>query len=107
MKWASVVDTNVSLRHAIEQAADKLLAALDGHEPNLLLAFVSDHHATLYDEVPALLVREFESAHIVGCSGSGVIGGANEVEDRPALALIGAVLPGVHIRAKRRRSVPA
>ena len=99
MKWASVIDTNVSLKVAIESAADKLLAALGGQEPNLLLVFVSDHHVTLYDEVPALLARDFESAHIIGCSGAGVIGGANEVEDRPAVALVGAVLPGVRIRA--------
>lgn len=99
MKWASIVDTSASLSTAVEQAADQLFAALDKQEPNLVLAFVSEHHAALYEELPALIAREFESAHLVGCSGTGVIGAAGEVEDRPAITLIGALLPGVRIRA--------
>src|SRR4051794_15742478 len=99
MKWASVVDTNASLPVAIEQAADQLHAALGEHEPNLLLVFVSEHHAAHYEELPTLIAREFESAHVVGCSGTGIIASAAEVEDRPALALVGAAMPGVRIRA--------
>jgi small ligand-binding sensory domain FIST len=76
-----------------------LHAALGEQEPNLLLAFVSEHHAARYEELPLLLAREFEGAHIVGCSGTGVIASAAEVEDRPAVALVGAMMPGVRIRA--------
>ncbi|MET0985815.1 MAG: FIST N-terminal domain-containing protein [Steroidobacteraceae bacterium] len=99
MKWASIVDTSASLSTAVEQAGDQLFAALGKQEPNLVLAFVSEHHAALYDELPALVAREFDSAHLVGCSGTGVIGAAGEIEDRPALVLMGALLPGVRIRA--------
>jgi small ligand-binding sensory domain FIST len=99
MKWASALDSSASLHTAVEQAADQLFTALGKQEPNLVLAFVSEHHAALYDELPGLVAAEFESAYLVGCSGVGVIGGAGEVEDRPAVSLVGAVLPGVKIRA--------
>src|SRR5262245_6491914 len=104
MKWASIVDTSASLSTAIEQAADQLFAALGKQEPHLVLAFVSEHHAALYDELPALIASEFDSAQLVGCCGTGVIGAAGEIEDRPAVALVGALLPGVRIRATHLES---
>jgi small ligand-binding sensory domain FIST len=99
MKWASTVDTSAPLNAAVEQAADRLFNALGKQEPHLVLAFVSEHHAPLYDELPALIRREFESAQLVGCCGTGVIGATSEIEDHPGLALVGALLPGVRIRA--------
>lgn len=109
MKWASILDTNAALQTAIEQASDRLLAALGEQEPNLLLVFVSEHHAASYDRVPELLAAEFEAAHVVGCSGAGIIASGGEIEDRPAIVLVGAVLPGVRIRGTHLESedVPA
>jgi small ligand-binding sensory domain FIST len=97
MKWTSTVETDSSLDVAVERAAATIFKDLDKREPDLVIAFISTEHAPQYESLPALLAREFESAFIFGCCGEGVIGAGQEVEDRPAIALTAAVLPGVTI----------
>lgn len=98
MRWASAIDTESPLQAAVSRGAAKLFAELGKQEPDLLIAFVSTQHAAHFDELPRLLQREFESSLLFGCCATGVIGGGREVEDRPALSLTGAVLPGVRLK---------
>ncbi|MFT3752605.1 MAG: FIST N-terminal domain-containing protein [Paludibacter sp.] len=97
MQWASVSATHDSLPEAVAQAADRLLEALSGREPDLVLVFASASFATHFAALPGLLRREFDNAQLYGCLGVGVIGNARELEQQPALALIGAVLPEVQL----------
>jgi small ligand-binding sensory domain FIST len=64
---------------------------------DLLVVFVSPHHATEYDRVPELVRNEFPEGALIGCSGGGVIGGGREVENRPGLAMTVAHLPDVEV----------
>ena len=98
MRWASAVDTDNSLRAAVEHAAETVFLGLGRQEPDLAVVFVSSEHAAHFDAIPALLQREFENVFVFGCSGGGVIGGGREIEDRPAFSLTGAVLPGVRLK---------
>lgn len=98
MRWASAVDTDSSLRAAVERAAETVFLGLGRQEPDLAVVFVSAEHAPHFDAVITLLRREFESAFVFGCCGGGVIGGGREIEDRPALSITGAVLPGVRLK---------
>jgi small ligand-binding sensory domain FIST len=98
MRWASAVDTDNSLRAAVEHAAESVFLGLGRQEPDLAVVFVSAEHAAHFDAVPALLKREFENVFIFGCCGGGVIGGGREIEDRPAFSITGAVLPGVRLK---------
>ena len=98
MRWASAVDTDSSLDSAVERAAETLFLGLDRQEPDLVIVFVSAEHAPRFDAVCELLRREFESAFLFGCCAGGVIGGGREVEDRAALSLTGALLPGVKLK---------
>lgn len=98
MRWASTVDTDSSLQSAVEHASERILNGLDRKEPDLLVAFVSPDHAAEFERLGKLLRNEFDKAFLFGCCASGVIGGGREVEDRPALALTGAVLPGVRMK---------
>src|ERR1041384_4143634 len=41
------------------------------------------------------------AATVIGCSGSGIIGDAREIEDRPAVSVTAAELPGVTCTAFR------
>jgi small ligand-binding sensory domain FIST len=99
MKWASTVATETSLDQAVERAAMKIFAELD-QEPDVLFVFVKTERPVDLARVPALLRAEFESSLIFGCVGDGAIGSGKEIEEGSALALIGAVLPGVELRAK-------
>ena len=98
MRWASAVDTDNSLTAAVDHAAEKLFNDLGKQEPDLLTVFVSGQHAPYFEQLPDLLRREFDGAFLFGCCATGVIGGGREVEDRPGLALTGAVLPGVRMK---------
>ncbi len=98
MRWASAIDTDVSLQAAIERAAEKIFTDLGRQEPDLLIVFVSHQHAARFAAVSELLHREFENTFLFGCCGTAGIGGGREVEDQPAVSLTGAVLPGVKLR---------
>ncbi len=74
---------------AAREAATRLGAA-----PSLAVVFASPHHA---DEAPALLAAVREAAGVeraIGCVAEAVVGGPREVEDRPAVAVWLAALPG-------------
>lgn len=98
MRWASAVDTDPVLSSAVERAAETIFLGLGRQEPDLLIAFVSSHHSPRFDLLPELLHREFENSYVFGCCAGGVIGAGREVEDRPALSLTAAVLPGVSFK---------
>ena len=97
MKWSSSVSESESLGDAVSECASELLAGLGSEPPDLLLAFVSAHHAGEFDDVPALVREHVGGGTLVGCSGGGIIGAGREVEHRPGFALAAARLPGVDL----------
>jgi small ligand-binding sensory domain FIST len=98
MKWSSVLSERVETDDAVVEAATQLGQQLGRAEPDLVVAFVSPHHAGAYDTVSARVRDIFPRALLLGCSASGVIGAGHEVEERPALSLTAASLPGVQLR---------
>ncbi|MBM3957754.1 MAG: hypothetical protein FJ313_06840, partial [Gemmatimonadetes bacterium] len=98
MRWSSAVSDAPSIGDAVQQACARVAEGLDGRAPDVVFVFVSAHHAGGYDSVPALLREHLGDASVVGCSAAGVIGGGQEVERRPGLAVAAAHLPGVEVR---------
>ena len=98
MRWASALSEEPIVEVAAECARRELQSELGDIEPDLVLVFVSEHHAADYEEVLGMLRRAVPSAVLIGCSGGGVVGAGREVEHAPALSLTAAVLPGVDIR---------
>jgi small ligand-binding sensory domain FIST len=99
VQWASTVATAAHLEDALEEGLESVHADLGGATPDLVVAFA---HADYGDHLPRLVrgVRDrYPDAALIGCSADGVIGGAVEVEDQPALSLTAAVLPGVELQA--------
>lgn len=97
MLWLATLSTQQAYGLDVEAAARDLEDRLGGREPDLVMVFVSHHHAPILRTTAAFLLRRFERAVIVGVTGSGVIGGGREVEGAPAVAMVGACLPGVEI----------
>jgi small ligand-binding sensory domain FIST len=97
MKWTSSAADDATLEQAITRAAADVSAHLGGAAPDLIVAFVSSHHAAGFERVPRLIAAELGSGLLVGCSAGGVIGGGREIEQRPGVSLTAAVLPGVTI----------
>jgi small ligand-binding sensory domain FIST len=98
MKWASALSERAETAAAVGETAAALARQLGDDEPDLVVAFVSPHHADAYEAVPVGVQAAFPRALLVGCSASGVIGAGREVESRAALSLTAASLPGVRLR---------
>ena len=97
MKWASAISEQPDLEQAVEECTSKILEQLENDVPNLAVTFVSPHHQSEYDRVVGLVRQRLGSSSVLGCSGGGIIGNGQEVEQRPALSITAAVLPGVEI----------
>jgi small ligand-binding sensory domain FIST len=64
---------------------------------HLAVIFVSPHYQADYDSVPDLVRQGLGPVVVLGCSGGGIIGDGQEVEQRPAVSITVASLPGVEI----------
>jgi small ligand-binding sensory domain FIST len=98
MKWASAAADDASLESAIRRAAVDVRTQLGGCAADLVVAFVSSHHAAAFERVPAVIAAELGGGMLIGCSAGGVIGGGREIEQRPGVSISAAYLPGVTIR---------
>ncbi|MBM4270070.1 MAG: hypothetical protein FJ144_26290 [Deltaproteobacteria bacterium] len=98
MKWRTAASDRPDLAGAVREAAANLHRELGSAEPNLILLFLSEHHRDAYRDAATLVGSEFGSSMILGCSARSVIGGGQEIEDRPAVSLTAACLPGVTLR---------
>jgi small ligand-binding sensory domain FIST len=106
VRWASALSEQPITAEAVAEAAAALRRELR-EEPDLVLVFASPHHATSYGIVPDLCGAAFPGALVVGCSGAGVVGGGREIEQKAALSITAAHLPGVALSPLRFEEAPA
>ena len=97
MKWASSISEQTNLEDAINECIAILQTQMQDEVPHLAVAFVSPHHQAGYDRVSELIRQGLDSVVVLGCSGGGIIGNGQEVEQRPAVSITAANLPGVEI----------
>jgi small ligand-binding sensory domain FIST len=97
MEWASAVSSSPRLDDALEEATTVVASALDHVRPDLLVVFVAPQYGPDVVGLPRRFGERFPGAALIGCTGGGVIGDGREIEQRPALSVTGAVLPGVDI----------
>jgi small ligand-binding sensory domain FIST len=97
MRWGSALSTHAETAAALSEVTAAVRRDLDGARADLLLTFVSAHHAPRFELVLSALRESFPQARLAGCSAAGVIGGGHEAEARPALSLTAAWLPGVQL----------
>ena len=99
MKWASAISEQLELESAIEECVAALRSQLDGEAADLAVVFASSHFHQNYDAIPELVRQELgtEAGHplVLGCSGGGIIGNGQEVEQSQALSITAASLPAV------------
>ena len=101
MKWASAISEQTSLESAIDECVANLQGQLDGDTPDLAVVFVSSHFHQNFEAIPQLVSQGLGSGDrsplILGCSGGGIIGNGQEVEQSPALSITAASLPDVTV----------
>ena len=97
MKWSSAVSEKLSLNEAVAECASEIREDLGVDRPDLVVVFVSAHHASEYTDVPVLVSEHLGESTLIGCSAGGVIGAGREVEHSPGVALTAACLPDVKL----------
>src|SRR5258708_13635324 len=97
MRWASALSQDPGTPQAVAEAVAALRRELGDERADLVVAFVSPHHRAADARIPELVAAELPGALLVGCTGGGVIGAGHEVEERAAVSLTAAALPGVEI----------
>jgi small ligand-binding sensory domain FIST len=81
---------------AATEAASRLGAKLD-HTPDLLMVFVTPHHAQRMGMIADTLRDTINANHMIGVSAASVMSGTSEINDSPGIALLACNLPGVRI----------
>lgn len=97
MKWVCAISTKVSLEAAVEDVVQQVLAGLDGSSADFGLLFISNTFTSDAPRLLPLLAENIQITNLIGCSGGGIIGGDQELEDKPALSLMVGHLPGAQI----------
>lgn len=99
MKWASSISTQPRFADAFSETLEALTRQLEGHAPDIVVAFLTREFAAENARLAHLLRAEWPDVALFGCSASGVIGAGHEIEEAPAISLTAAVLPGVAVRS--------
>ncbi len=99
MKWASAISEEPSVESAIDECVASLKEQLGNATADLAVVFASSHYHQNYEAVPQLVRQSLGNGDstplILGCSGGGIIGNGQEVEQNPALSITAASLPDV------------
>jgi len=97
MKFASAISTKVDLIDLVQDLAQQVRADLGPEKIDLALLFVHPRLLGENDGWAENVRRGLGARHLVGCTGSGIIGGRHEYEHTPAVSLLAAQLPGVEV----------
>jgi small ligand-binding sensory domain FIST len=95
MRWASAISDRAAPADALDDAVASVRGRLD--RIDFAIAFASPQLA--HELAPRL--SSVTAGTVLGCSGAGIIGGTREIEDRPAVSITAAELPGVTCKAFR------
>jgi small ligand-binding sensory domain FIST len=92
-------ETTAALAEIVDSLSSRLAEAARPGRADLVLAFVSPHHAPEVEAIGAELRRALEPACLIGCTAEGLIGESREIEGKPALAVFAASLPGATLQS--------
>lgn len=99
MRFASALSEHVETGQAVVQALESIHAQLGAADPDLILVFATPSHAPRFETLARSLRSAFPGSVIAGAGGLGIAGDGREVEQRPAIGLFAARLPGIEINA--------
>jgi small ligand-binding sensory domain FIST len=94
VKCAVVTTRQPELVRALDELCAQLTRRLGPGAPDLVLAFYTPHHAGELDVLRRRVLDRLSPRVLLGCPGAGIIGGDDELESGPAIALWAARWPG-------------
>ncbi|MBL0927462.1 MAG: FIST C-terminal domain-containing protein [Phycisphaerales bacterium] len=103
---ASALSEHVEPLMAAEQVCEAVKPAFEAAAPDLVLVFVSGRHAEQTEELAGFVRRSLGPAALLGLTAEGVLAGEREVEQRAAVAVFAASLPGTTLRTFAYKQIP-
>ena len=101
LRFASALSRKSDTEAAVRDLGDAVRAQLGQRTFDLAFVFFSVHHAEKAHLIATMIREELSIELCLGCSGEGIIAGAEEVETAAALTLWVASLPQVRITPLR------
>jgi small ligand-binding sensory domain FIST len=92
-RFAAALSEHPVASHAVGEVAGEVLEVFGGDEPDLLVVFASPHFVGAMDDLTSALTNLLGARVTFGATAVGVVGGAHEVEDAPAVAVFAASCP--------------
>ena len=89
-RFAAAICQNYDEPDELNQMYEAIYAQLNGHNPDLVVAFASSPKYTKFENVLPDIHQKLNPKCIVGCSAFGVIGYGQEFETGPGLSLLAA-----------------
>ncbi|HEX7589118.1 MAG TPA: FIST N-terminal domain-containing protein [Anaerolineae bacterium] len=97
MKFASAITTERDVDSAAATLTDEIHAQVDLPELDFAMSFFSADFAAVAASGADRLNTTLNPRVLIGCTSEGVIGKTEEIENRPAIALVAAHLPDVNL----------
>jgi small ligand-binding sensory domain FIST len=97
MRFTSGISSAVNARAAVEEACGQAAEALGAHTCELACVFASAVYRTAWPPLLTLVHDRLKPRVLIGCTGSGIIGGTQELEWVPAVSIVAAHLPDVRL----------
>ncbi len=101
LQFASALSRKTDTEAAVRDLADAIRTQIGQASLDVGFVFFSAHHAEKSRLIATMIREELRIEVCLGCSGEGVIAGAEELETAPALTLWVASLPLVHVTPLR------
>ena len=102
--FANALSTESDAEAAEEQCIAALGEQLRGSDPDLLLFFASPHYGASLEGLGRRLRDATGASCTIGCTGASIVGGSREIENRAALSVWAAKLPGTRLLAAQMRA---
>ncbi|HLI08396.1 MAG TPA: FIST N-terminal domain-containing protein [Ktedonobacteraceae bacterium] len=99
--WQPVARSTIVKDAHWERALEKALEQTTDIAADVALLFASGAYARYFPEILHRARHETGASVLIGCSGQGIIGTAQELEGVPALALLTLSLPGAILHSTR------
>ncbi len=106
MRFAVALSKTAATESAALAVADDIRAQLGADPIDLVCVFFSAHHVATADVLAQVLTETLQPILLIGCSGEGVIAGAEELETVPAITVWAAALPDVNVHPLRSSFSP-
>ena len=106
MQWASAISAQADAYSALTEIKRSISEQLKGAHADMVCLFVSPHYADSFAYISELVHTHFSPQALIGCTAAGIVGGSREIEQRAAISLSAALLPGVELHTFHLEEYP-